>query len=425
MEGAPPPPAAPHDIFAKCRTDEGYFGTLRAQSDQYFSQPELEGALGPRMKFQGKDVIVWSLNNYLGLARDPRVLARAQAALLMHTTAAPMGSRMLTGNTGLHQELEGRLARYLGAEAAIVWNYGYMGVMGTIDALVGPRDTVIVDRRSHACIVDAARMAGRRVVSFRHNDVDHLRRLVEKAAARPRGGILIVTEGVFGMTGDVAPLPQICALKEEFGARLFVDDAHGFGVMGATGRGAAEHLGCREQVGLHFGTFAKSFAAIGGVTAGDKAVVDWVRYNARTNVFAKSLPLVYVAALLETLDIVESEPEHRTLMWRRADLLQTGLTELGYHLGETRSPITPVYVPAGDPALAMQMVRMLRSGELGDGGIGIFVSGVVYPVVSKGVVLFRLIPTAAHSEDDIAQTLSAFRDLRDRLGLRLQPELSP
>lgn len=291
--------------------------------------------------------------------------------------------------------------------------------MGNIDALVGPQDTVLIDRLAHASIVDGARLVSKKVRSFRHNNVEDLERLLKLTTRDKEGGILIATEGVYGMTGDLAPLAAICDLKDRYGARLFVDDANGFMVMGKTGRGVAEHLGVEDRVDLYFGTFAKAFAAIGGITAGPTDVVDWIKYNARTNVFAKALPLVYVEALLETLNVIEAEAERRHTLRARAHQLQDGLRALGYDLGQTQSPITPVYVPAGNHDVGMEMIRLLRSGELTDRGQGIFVSGVTYPVVPKGIFLFRLIPTAAHTETHVEQTLLAFRALRDKMNLKL------
>jgi glycine C-acetyltransferase len=278
-----------------------------------------------------------------------------------------------------------------------------------------------MDHLCHASIVDGAVLAsaGRRFRTFKHNDLDDLERHLKAADRERTGGILILTEGVYGMRGDLADLPGICALKERYGARLYVDDAHGFGVMGPGGCGAGEHFGVQDDIDLYFGTFAKAFAAIGGVTAGSEAPVRWILYNARTNVFAKSLPLVYVAAVLATLDQIERRPELRERMWAAAHRLQTGLTDLGYDIGDTKSPITPVYVPAGDLPTAMTMVRALREDH------GIFVSGVTYPVVPPGVVMFRMIPTAGHTDADVDETLAAFRALRDgmRLDLTQKPSL--
>lgn len=414
------------DLFAKCDGDGGYFGYFRRRDDTYFSRPSLEGEPGPRMLFQGRPVIQWAINNYLGLAGDPAVKAAARAALERHGTYAPMGSRMLTGNTAEHVELERRLASFLRKPAAVVFNYGYLGVIGTIGSLVGPDDVVIMDRLCHASIVDGAVLAsaGRRFRTFKHNDLDDLERHLRAArqgvggAGGAAGGILILTEGVYGMRGDLADLAGICTLKERYGARLFVDDAHGFGVMGPTGRGAGEALGVQDRIDLYFGTFAKAFAAIGGVTAGPPAVVRWVLYNARTNVFAKSLPLLYVAVVQATLDEIERRPELRERLWAAAHRLQAGLTGLGYDIGDTVSPITPVYVPAGDLPTAMGMVRTLRERY------GVFVSGVMHPVVPPGVVMFRMIPTAGHTDSDVDETVAAFKALRDDMRLDLSQKPS-
>lgn len=403
------------DIFEKCDGDGGYFGARRVEKDHYFTQPVLEGQPGPRMKFQGKDVIVWSVNNYLGLVGHEGVQASARQSLEEFGTWTPMGSRMLTGNSHRHIALEQRLASYLQKESSIVFNYGYMGVMGTIAALTGGADTVLIDSLSHACIVDGAVVAsaGRPFRIFRHNDMNSLEEQLKAINRNRRGGVLIVTEGVFGMSGDLAPLDEICRLKDRYGARLFVDDAHGFGVMGETGAGTGEHLGVQDQIDLYFGTFAKSFAAIGGVTAGDEKVVDYIRFNARTNIFAKSLPMVYVDAVGEALDIIKDETERRDQMWHIAHRLQQGFVEMGFDIGNTQSPITPVYVPTGDLETAMAAIRMLRDE------LGVFVSAVTYPVVPKGIVLFRITATAAHTDEDVDITLNAFKTLRDRLNLPL------
>jgi glycine C-acetyltransferase len=403
------------DIFDKCRGDGGYFGALRARGDTYFSQPILEGTPGPRMKHDGRDVIVWAVNNYLGIAGRPELTAAAAQALAEHGPSAPMGSRLLTGNSREHIALEEKLADFLDKPGAIVFNYGYLGVIGTISAIVGKEDVVIIDSLSHASMIDATILAsaGRRFRPFKHNDMADLEHHLAAANKDRKGGILVVTEGVFGMKGNLSRLPEICRLKERYGARLFVDDAHGFGVMGENGRGTGEHLGAHDGIDLYFGTFAKTFAAIGGVTAGDRQVIDWIRYNARTNVFAKALPMVYVKTVETALSIVRNEPELRARMWRIVRRLQEGLVDAGYDIGETESPITPVYVNAGDESAAMRMIAYLREQH------GIFVSGVTFPVVPPGVVLFRMIPTAAHTEDDVDRTLDAFRAMRDTMRLDL------
>ncbi len=403
------------DLFHKCHGDGGYFGMFRAQGDKYFTQPVLEGRPGPHMQFQGREVIMWAINNYLGLAGRPEVKAAAAAAVENHGTYSPMGSRMLTGNTARHLLLEEKLAAYIQKPDAVLFNYGYLGVMGTLSAVIGRDDVIVIDKLSHASMVDGTVLAsaGNRFRPYKHNDMENLEFHLKSASKKAAGGILVVTEGVFGMRGDLANLADICALKDKYGARLFVDDAHGFGVMGEHGRGTGEHYGVQASIDLYFGTFAKAFAAIGGVTAGEQAVVDYVRYNARTHVFAKSLPLVYVETLLCSLEIIQREAALRERMWHVARRLQAGFVELGFDIGDTQSPITPVYVPAADPNTAMAMVRMLREDY------GIFVSGVMYPVVPPDVVLFRMIPTASHSDADVDKTLEGFRMIRDRLKLDL------
>ena len=401
------------DLFEKCDDDGGYFGKYRLMKDNYFTQPKLEGTPGPRMKFQGRDVIVWSINNYLGLIGNEHIHRTAMESVEKHGLWSPMGSRMLTGNTERHLELERRLAAYLHKEASVVFNFGYMGVMGTIDAVMDGNDTVIIDSLSHACIVDGALVAsaGKQFRVFRHNDMESLEKQLKAANENRKGGVLIVTEGVFGMTGDIGKLDEIAVLKEKYDARLFVDDAHGFGVMGPTGAGVGEFLGVQDKVDLYFGTFAKSFAGIGGVTAGEDRVIDYIKYNARTNIFAKSLPMPYVETMLTTLDYIENGESYRNRMWHVARRLQEGLSALGFNIGDTQSPITPVYVPAGDEETATRAMRLLRTEY------GIFVSAVTYPVVPRGVVLFRLTSSASHTDEDIDITLEAFKKLRDHLDL--------
>lgn len=399
------------DLFDKCHGDGGYFGYYRKTGDKYYSQPVLEGEPGPDMTFGGVPQIVWSINNYLGLCGDPRLTETAQAALDTYGSWAPMGSRMLTGNTDRHQELENRLAEMLGKEASVVFNYGYMGVMGTMASLVGEADQIVIDSLCHACIVDGAHLASkdRPFRVFRHNDLNSLEDQLRQANRNRRGGVMVVTEGVYGMSGDIAPLPEIIALKDRYGARLFVDDAHGFGIMGKTGAGLGEHQDCMDGIDLYFGTFAKSFVGIGGFTAGDAAVTDYIRYNSRPNVFAKSLPLIYVETAHRVLDIMAAEPERLSRAWDVAARLQAGLRDLGFDLGNTESVITPVYIEAGNEEAARDVVRFMREEE------GIFLSAVTYPVVPRGVVLLRMTPTAAHTFDHVDRTLTAFERLRTHL----------
>ncbi|HUX13030.1 MAG TPA: pyridoxal phosphate-dependent aminotransferase family protein, partial [Spirochaetia bacterium] len=388
------------------------------RGDHYFNQPVLEGTPGPRMKFQGREVVMWAINNYIGLCDNPEIRETAIRSVTEYGTFTPMGSRMLTGNTDKHTNLENRLAAFLGKPSSVLFNYGYLGVIGTISALVGPDDQILMDKLSHASIVDGTILAsaGRRFRPYKHNDLDSLESQLKAANRDRKGGLLILTEGVFGMRGDLANLKGICELKEQYGARLLIDDAHGFGVMGDHGQGTGEFLGVQDRIDLYFGTFAKAFAAIGGVTAGETAPIEYIRYNARTNVFAKSLPMVYVDVLTKSLDLIETRPELRERMWKIARRLQTGLVELGFDIGDTASPITPVYVPAGDLTVAMNMIRMLREEY------GVFVSGVTYPVVPRGIVMFRMIPTASHSEEDVDITLEAFRAMRDAMKIDPTPQ---
>ena len=400
------------DLFDKCDTELGYFGYFRAQDDFYFSRPILEPIPGHHMKFHGKECIQWSINNYMGLAENEEIKALAIEAAKKYSTSAPMGSRMMTGNTQHHKELERDLADYMEKESAILFNYGYLGVTGTIQSIVDANDTIVFDKLSHASMVDGVLGAQAKFRVFKHNDMDSLEMHLKKINRNRKGGILIVTEGVFGMQGDLADLPNICALKEKYDARLFVDDAHGFGVMGDIGQGTASYYGVMDKVDIHFGTFAKAFAAIGGVSASNKKVVDWIRYNARTQVFAKSLPMIYVEVLKRTLEIIRSDKDRRQRMRDNAKKIKDGLRGLGYNVGDVPSPICPVYVPAGDMQVGMQIITSLRE-------MGIFITGVMYPVVPKGIILFRMIPTASHTDEDIHTTIKAFEKVRDELKLNL------
>lgn len=400
------------DIFNKCHEDGGYLGIFRMMNDKYYTRPILNPYPGPEMEFQGKKVITWSINNYLGLARNEDLHKVSIKSIKEYGSSSPMGSRMLTGNTTKHEALEERLAAFEKKPSAILFNYGYLGVLGTMSSIVHRSDTIIIDKLSHACMIDGTFLAGGKYRFYKHNDMDDLEKQLKLARQRKTGGVLIVTEGVFGMRGDLAKLDQICDLKDKYEARVFVDDAHGCGVMGANGRGTTEHFGMIDRVDLYFSTFAKAFAAIGGFTCGDKEVIRYIRYNARTQIFAKSLPMVYVDTVNATLDKIEKEPQHRERLWEVARMLQKGLKEMGYNLGDTQSPITPVYVPA-EPDVAMSIVAHLREKE------GVFVSGVMYPVVPKGVILLRMIPTAAHSDEDVENTLVAFKNLRDEYHLKL------
>ena len=400
------------DVFEKCFKEGGYLGMFRMAKDKYFTRPILSLYPGTEMEFNGINTVIWSINNYLGLAGNEEIKKIATDAAAEFGASAPMGSRMLTGNTVPHEALEKKLADFENKESAILFNYGYLGVLGTLSAIVHRSDTIIIDKLSHACMIDGTFLAGGKYRFYKHNDMNDLEKQLKTANKLSRGGILIVTEGVFGMRGDLANLSEICDLKDKYGARLFVDDAHGCGVMGHTGKGTSEHFGVMDRVDLYFSTFAKSFAAIGGFTAGHDDVIRYIRYNARTQIFAKSLPMIYVEVVNATLDIIQNNSGLRKRLWEVANKLQSGLKELGFTLGDTASPITPVYVPA-EPAIAKEVVKYLREKR------GIFVSGVMYPVVPKGVILLRMIPTASHTDKQIEKTLSAFKSLRDDFKLPL------
>ncbi len=400
------------DIFAKCKTDGGYFGAFRARNDYFFTRPILDPKPGREMMYQGKKVIQWSINNYLGLAENEELRAIAVEAAKTYGPGAPMGARMMTGNTQKHLDLEAKFARFMGKEASVLFNYGYLGVLGTIQALCEPHDTILIDKLAHASMVDAMFMSRAQFRVWKHNDMNSLEMHLKRVNKDRKGGVLIVTEGVFGMTGDLAPLADIVALKDKYNARLFVDDAHGFGVMGASGRGTGQHYGCQDGIDIYLGTFAKAFAAIGGVAGAPKEVAEWVRFNARTQVFAKSLPIIYVEVLTRALDFVADDQWRRDRMWAVNRKLKTGLRDLGFMVGEVPSPVTPVFVHLKDLHIAMAIIQKMRE-------LGVFITGVTYPVVPKDIVLFRMIPTASHTDEDVERTVAAYKKVRDDLKLDL------
>jgi glycine C-acetyltransferase len=403
------------DIFDKCATDGGYFGSLRAQDDHFFTRPILNSLPGPRMEFQGQEQIMWSVNNYLGLANNEEVKQVAMDTLQEHSVSSPMGSRMMSGNTDEHTAFEKRLAAFEQKDDAVLFNYGYMGVIGTIDSLTDADDVIILDKLAHACIVDGTMLSQAQMRVFRHNDMNSLEMVLKHVNKTRKGGALIVIEGTYGMTGDLAPLKELCELKDKYGARLFVDDAHGIGVMGKTGMGTGEHFGVQEKIDIYFGTFAKSFASIGGFSASRKDAVEWIKYNARTQVFAKSLPMVYVKSLAKSLDLIINGDDRRKKLWEISGRLKSGLQELGYYIGSGGSPICSVIIPLGDEdvhKVGGAMVHYLRSHS-------VFVSAVIYPVIPLGLCMFRMIPTAAHSIDDVDETIDVFRRMKEELKLDL------
>jgi len=400
------------DIFEKMLKNSGPIGQHRERAHGYFAFPKLEGPINSRMMFRGKEKIVWSLNNYLGLANHPDVRKVDAEAAKEWGLAYPMGARMMSGNSTLHEQLERELAEFELKEDAILLNFGYQGIMSTIDAICGRHDVIVYDAESHACIIDGLRLhPGHRYV-FKHNDVEDCEKQLQRATAliekQGAGGILLITEGVFGMAGDQGKLKEICDLKKQYDFRLLVDDAHGFGTLGKTGAGAGEEQGCQEEIDLYFSTFAKSMASIGAFLAGPKAIIDFIRYNIRSQIFAKSLPMPIVVGNLKRLEMLKTMPELKEKLWSNARKLQTGLKERGFDIGNTNTPVTPVYMKGGVEE-ATAMVMDLRENY------HIFASIVVYPVIPKGHIIYRLIPSAAHTDEDIEQTLTAFSETKAKL----------
>jgi glycine C-acetyltransferase len=400
------------DIFEKMLKNAGPLGQHRERAHGYFSFPKLEGEISSRMKFRGKDMIVWSLNNYLGLANHPEIRKVDAEAAKEFGMAYPMGARMMSGNSNHHEQLEKELAAFENKQDAILLNFGYQGIMSTIDAICGRHDVIVYDAESHACIIDGLRLhPGHRYV-FKHNDVEdcekQLARATQLIEKQKTGGILVITEGVFGMAGDQGKLKEIAALKDKYQFRLLVDDAHGFGTLGKTGAGAGEAQGCQDAIDLYFSTFAKSMASIGAFLAGDKAIIDFIRYNIRSQIFAKSLPMSIVLGNLKRLDMLRTMPELKEKLWSNAMKLQSGLKERGFDIGKTDSPVTPVYMTGGVEE-ATAMVMDLRENY------HVFASIVIYPVIPKGHIIFRLIPSAAHTDADIQETLVAFSETKAKL----------
>ena len=391
--------------------DGGPIGQHMDRAHGYFAFPKLEGELGPRMKFRGKEMIVWSLNNYLGLVNDPEVRKADAEAAAKYGMGNPMGARMKSGNTDMHEALEKVLSEFVGREDTMLLNFGYQGIMSCIDALVNRRDVIVYDAEAHACIVDGVRLHMGHRYAFKHNDVDDCEKQLQRAtelAAKQGGGILVITEGVFGMDGEQGILKEIVALKSNYDFRILIDDAHGFGYMGPTGAGADEQQGCQQGIDLYFSTFVKSMGSIGAFISGPKAVLKYLRYNTRSQIFAKSLPLMIVEGMLKRMEMVQTMPELRTRLWQNVERLQSGLRERGFDIGNTNSPVTPIFMK-GDVPEATQMVMDLREN------FHIFCSIVVYPVIPKGDIIYRLIPTSAHTEEDIEQTLNAFELTKKKL----------
>jgi len=400
------------DIFEKLLKNQGPLGQHRERAHGYFAFPKLEGEIGNRMKFRGKEKIVWSLNNYLGLANHKDVRKADADAAATYGLATPMGARMMSGNTDLHEQLEAELAAFEHKEDAILLNFGYQGILSLIDCLCGRHDVIVYDAECHACIIDGLRLhPGHRYV-FKHNSIEDAEKQLQRAEAliekQGSGGILLITEGVFGMAGDQGKLKDLAALKSKYSFRMLVDDAHGFGTLGQTGAGAGEEQGVQDAIDLYFSTFAKSMASIGAFVAGEKKIIDYVRYNIRSQIFAKSLPMPLVIGNLKRLELLRTQPALKEKLWHNALQLQNGLKDSGFDIGKTDSVVTPVYMKGGVEE-ATAMVMDLRENY------NIFCSIVVYPVIPKGHIIFRLIPTAAHTQEDIEITLTSFRETKTKL----------
>ena len=399
------------DLFERIQTNKGPLGKWASQAEGYFVFPKLEGELGPRMKFQGKDILNWSLNDYLGLANHPEVRKADTEAAIEYGAAYPMGARMMSGHTKYHEQLEQELAAFVMKESAYLLNFGYQGMVSIIDALVTKNDVIVYDVDAHACIIDGVRLHMGKRFTYRHNDVESMEKNLQRAtklAEETGGGILFITEGVFGMRGQQGKLKEVVEMKKKYNFRLLVDDAHGFGTLGKTGAGAGEEQGVQDDIDVYFSTFAKSMANIGAFVAGDKEIIDYLKYNLRSQMFAKALPMIQTIGSLKRLELLRQSSEIKDKLWVNVNALQNGLKEKGFNIGDTNTCITPVYLEGSIPE-AMVMVNDLRENY------GIFLSIVVYPVIPKGIILLRMIPTASHTLADIDETLSAFEAIREKL----------
>ncbi len=399
------------DIFEKIRKDQGPLGRYRKQGHGYFLFPKLEGEISNKMMFRGKEVLTWSINNYLGLANHPEVRKIDAETAAQYGSAYPMGARMMSGHTDVHEQLQNELAQFVSKEAAYLLNFGYQGIMSTIDALVAKDDIIVYDVDAHACIIDGVRLHMGKRFTYKHNDIESLEKNLERAtkmAEQTGGGILVISEGVFGMRGEQGRLKEIVELKKKFNFRFLVDDAHGFGTLGKTGAGAGEEQGVQDGIDVYFATFAKSLASTGAFIAADQEIIDYLKYNLRSQMFAKSLQMQLAVGALKRLDMLRTMPELKAKLWENTNALQSGLKARGFDIGTTKSCVTPVYLKGSIPE-AMALVRDLRENY------GIFCSIVVYPVIPKGLILLRMIPTATHTLQDVSDTLDAFDAIRDRL----------
>jgi len=399
------------DLFEKIKENRGPIGMHAKESHGYFTFPKLEGDIAPRMMFRGKMRLNWSLNNYLGLANHPEVRKADADAGAKYGFAQPMGARMMSGNSDAHEQLEKELSTFVNKESTILCNFGYQAMVSAIDCLVDRRDVIVYDAESHACILDGVRLhMGKRYV-YKHNDIEDCKKQLQRAtklAEEQNGSILVITEGVFGMSGRQGKLKEIVELKKKYKFRLFVDDAHGIGTMGATGGGTGQEQGCQDGIDIYFGTFAKSFALIGGFISSEEHIVEYLRYNMRSQIFAKALPLPLVVGALKRLELMRNHPEYKDRLWEITRALQNGLRTAGFEIGQTNSPVTPVFMNGSIPE-ATNLILDLREN------FNIFCSMVVYPVVPKGVIILRIIPTAVHTMDDVNYTIDAFSKIVGKL----------
>ncbi len=399
------------DLFERIVKDKGPLGKWAKQAEGYYVFPKLEGPISNRMIFNGKKVLTWSINDYLGLANHPEIRKVDAEAASEYGMAYPMGARMMSGHTKYHEQLERECAEFVNKESAYLVNFGYQGMVSSIDALVTKNDVIVYDMDSHACIIDGVRLHQGKRFTFKHNDMESFEKNLVRAtkiAKEHNGGILVISEGVFGMRGEQGKLKEIIDFKKRFNFRLLVDDAHGFGTLGKTGAGAGEEQGVQDGIDVYFATFAKSMAGFGGFFAADKDVIQYLQYNMRSQMFAKSLPMPMVKGALKRLDMIRTKPELREKLWENVRGLQNGLKEKGFNIGKTNTCVTPVFLK-GDIPEAMALVHDLRENHR------VFCSIVVYPVIPKGMILLRLIPTAAHNLEDVTETITAFSSIREKL----------
>ncbi len=405
------------DLFDKFK-NKGTLGRYQHQAHGYYVFPKLEGELSNRMMFQGKERIVWSLNNYLGLGNHPDVRKADEEAARDYGLAYPMGARMMSGHTSLHEQLEEQLAEFVSKEQAYLLNFGYQGMVSIVDSLLGRHDVAVYDAECHACIIDGLRMSTAHRYVFKHNDISDLEKQILRAQEKvgnTGGGILVITEGVYGMAGDQGKLKEICALREKYDFRLLVDDAHGFGTLGETGAGAGEEQGCQDEIDVYFSTFAKSMGSVGAFVAGDSDIINYLMYNMRSQIFAKSLPMPLVVGNIKRLEMLRTQPEHKEKLWANVHKLQKGLSDAGLDIGKTDSCVTPVFMHGGINE-ATHLTKDLREN------FNIFCSLVTYPVIPKGQIILRLIPTAVHTFEDIDETIAAFKEVKRKLDGKEYPK---